>query len=201
MPLSRNKDGSFNYLDITPLSHFSDFQMMARTIKTGDWKSFMAVNPFTSFENTPLLSLLSDQMQGKDTHTGRTFRNIGDRTLAIAKELVPPWTPGLGYDYDKSVPEQFGGHLGVTNFANGRTDTITGAITRHLGADYTQLSPGIAMQNFVNDAKEKIADERQYLNDVLKSNISDDAKKRAAAKFVEAVQHITGNMQARLQTQ
>lgn len=201
MPLSRNSDGSFNYLDITPLSHFSDFQMMARAVKTGDWKSIMAVNPFISLDNTPILSLASDQIQGKDSHTGRTFRNIGDRTLAIAKEILPAHTPGIGYEWEKSLPEELGGKLGVTNFSNARTNTIEGALTRHLiGADYTQINPGIAMRNFVNDTKQHIADERQYLNDVLRSNISDDAKKRATQKFVEAVGVLTQNMQARLQS-
>lgn len=201
MPLSRNSDGSFNYLDITPLSHFSDFQMMARAIKTGDWKAIMAVNPLISLDNTPILSLASDQIQGKDSHTGRTFRNIGDRTLAIAKEILPAHTPGIGYEWEKSLPEELGGKLGVTNFSNARTNTIEGALTRHLiGADYIQINPGIAMRNFVNDTKQHIADERQYLNDVLRSNISDDAKKRATQKFVEAVGVLTQNMQARLQT-
>lgn len=201
LPTSRNANGSFNYLDITPLSHFSDFQMMARAVRTNDWSAIGAVNPFIGTDNTPLLSLISEQITGQDIHTGRTYRGGADRALAMAKELVPPHTPGIGYEYIKDMPEALGGDLGVTNLKNGRTNTIAGTISRHLtGVDYTQVDPGLAEKAYVASAQQEIANERQYLMDTLKTTgLSDEAKKRATDRFVGAVHHITEQMQTHLQ--
>lgn len=201
LPIDRNPNGSFNYLDITPLSHFSDFQMMGRAIAHKDLGAVGAVNPFFGTDNTPLLSLLSEQVTGQDAHTGRVYRNPADRALAIAREIVPPHTPGIGYEYIKDMPEALGGDLGVTNLRNGRTNTIAGTISRHLtGVDYTQVDPGLAEKAYVASAQQEIANERQYLMDTLKTTgLSDDAKKRATDRFVGAVHHITEQMQTRLQ--
>ncbi len=201
MPLSRNKDGSFNYLDLTPLMPFNDFQMSARAVARGDTGALAAINPFVGVEKTPLLSTFAEQITGKEIHSGKEFRGIGDRAWAIAKELLPPWTPGIGNDYEKDFPESWGGSLGVTNMRNGRTNTIEGTLSRHIvGMDYTQINPSIAMKNYVAAAKRDIANERQYYMDVMLSQgVSADAKKRASEKFVESVNVITGQLQSRLQ--
>lgn len=200
-PLSRNADGSFNYFDITPLFPFNDFQMAARSIAKGDMSSLAATNPIFGLEKTPIISLLAEQVTGKEIHSGKEFRGPADRALSVAKALLPPHTPGIGYEYTKDVPESMGGSLGVTNLRNARTNSITGAFTRNLlGFDFTQVNPDIATRNFIAAAKRDIANERQYLNDVIKaSGVSNAAKERAANRFQDAVRVIVENMQNQLQ--
>lgn len=203
LPIGRNANGSFQYFDITSIMPFNDYQLMARAALQGDSKAIMDVNPLAGFDKSPFLSLLAPQVAGEDLHSGRKFREDSmDRIKNVAQQLLPSLTPGIGMEYQKDVPEALGGDLEVTNLKNARTNTTIGAFMRNVtGIDFTQLNPDIATKNFVNDAKSKIANERQYLMDVLKSDISVDAKKRATARFQDAVAHITLDMQARLQLQ
>lgn len=201
MPTSRNKDGSFNYIDLTPIMPLSDYQMAARAAANGDLEAAATVNPIVGLEDSPLLSVIAEQITGKEMHSGKEFRGFSDRARAIASDILPPHTPGLGREWIKAMPEQAGGLLGVTNLRNARTNSIEGALSRHLiGMDYTQVHPDIATRNFVAAAKREIANERQYLLDAVKAEgLSADAKKRAQDKFVEAVNHITQNLYLRLQ--
>lgn len=203
IPLGRNANGSFNYLDITSVLPFSDYQMMARSILHGDAESFANVNPLVGLDKAPFFNVMAPQIAGKDLHTDRDFRGIEDRTKNFVKQLLPGWTPGIGGEYEKSVPEALGGDLGVTNLKNGRTNTSIGTFLRNvLGIDFTQIDANIVTRNFVRSAQHDIANERQYMMDVMKQDgISVDAKKRASEKFTEAVQQITSQLQARLQLQ
>lgn len=203
LPIGRNPDGSFNYFDITSILPFSDYQMMARAAVKGDIESLALVNPAMGLDNSPVFNVIGPQVAGRDFHTQREFRDMGDRVKNAAKQLLPGLTPGIGTEYVKDVPEALGGELGITNLKNARTNTSIGAWLRNTtGIDYTQISPDIATRNAVAAAKGDIATERQYLKDVLmQQGISEDAKKRATDRFINSVQHIVGNLQARLQLQ
>jgi hypothetical protein len=201
LPLARNKDGSFNYLDITSVLPFNDYQMMARAALRGDGEALALVNPAVGLDNSPIFNVMAPQLAGRDLHTQREFRDTGDRVKNAIQQLVPGWTPGIGTEWMKSTPEALGGQLGVTNLKNARTNTSIGAWLRNTtGIDFTQIHPDIATKNYIAGAKGDIATERAYLKDVLKTDgLSVDAKKRAQDRFVEAVQHITQNLQLRLQ--
>lgn len=200
LPLKKEANGSFSYLDITSVLPFNDYQMMARAVLRGDKEAFADVNPVLGLDKSPFFSVMTPQITGENEHTGRKFRGAGDRAADILGQLLPAWTPGIGFEYQKSAPEALGGQLGVTNLKNGRTNTEIGAFLRNFtGIDFTQLNPDIVTRNAVSAAKEQIANEKQYLYDVLKSTISADAKQRATEKFVESVQHITLDMQSKLQ--
>lgn len=199
IPLSRNKDGSFNYLDVTNLFPHNDFEMMARSAFKGDWRAALATNPYVSMDNTPLLNTAVSMITGKNEHTERPFRGVGDYATQIAQDILPPHTPGVGTEYLKDAPPALGGQLGVTNLKNGRTSTIEGALTRHLlGVDMTQINSDIALKNFVADAKSDIANERQYYIDVAASNAPADTKQRALQRYVGAIHTITNRMQTRI---
>lgn len=200
LPLKKEANGSFSYLDITSVLPFNDYQMMARAVLRGDKEAFADVNPVLGLDKSPFFSVMTPQITGENEHTGRKFRGAGDRMADILGQLLPAWTPGVGFEYQKSAPEELGGQLGVTNLKNGRTNTGIGAFLRNFtGIDFTQLNPDVVTRNTVSAAKEQIANEKQYLYDVLKSTISDSAKQRATEKFVESVQHITLDMQSKLQ--
>jgi hypothetical protein len=203
LPLGRNKDGSFNYLDITSVLPFNDYQMVARSALRGDGEALALVNPLIGLDNSPIFNVAGPQIAGRDFHTQREFRDVGDRAKNAIQQLLPGWTPGIGLEYTKSMPEELGGQLGVTNLKNARTNTSIGAWLRNTtGIDYTQIHPNIATKNYIASAKSDIATERAYLKDVLKTaNLSVDAKRRAEERFVESVKHITQNLQLRLQLQ
>lgn len=200
LPTSRKEDGTFNYVDISPLFPLNDFQLMIRSLNKGDMESVAAVNPFVGLEKTPLLSIISEQITGKERHTAKEYRDSWDRSMSIARQLLPPHTPGIGTEYVKDVPEELGGNLGQTNLKTGRTNTIKGALLRHLtGIDYTQVSPSIATKNAIRAAQHEIANERQYLRDVLlTSGLSQEAKNRAKQRYLEAVHLISTQLENKL---
>lgn len=200
MPMSRNSDGSFNYYDLTPIMPFGDFLMMGRAAVDGDLSSVAAVNPIAGLNNSPLLNMAASQVTGEDIRTHREFRDGWDRTKSILRDITPPITPGIGYEWEKIAPEWAGGRLGVTNLKNGRTNTIKGALMRNiLGVDESQVNPDIAVSNLIKSAQHDIANERQYLNDVMKSKgLSEDARQRAARRYEESVHYISTQLQQRL---
>ncbi len=200
LPVSRNKDGTFNYYDITPLMPFGDYLMMGRSLAKGDVRSALQVNPIAGVEKSPLLNLAAAQVAGKDIHTQREFRDSWDRAKNILQAISPPLTPGIGADWARTAPEALGGKIGQTNVKTGRTFTIKGALMRNIiGMDESQINPDMAVATMVKIAQHDIANERQYLNDVLKSQgISKEAQQRAINRYSEAVRHISDQLQQRL---
>lgn len=203
LPGSRNSDGSMNYYDITQLMPFGDYLMMGRAAAKGDLSSVVAANPLAGLDKSPLLNIIASQVTGEDQRTHRDFKDGWDRTKNILAEITPPLTPGVGYEYEKTFPESMGGRLGVTNLKNGRTATIKGALLRNiLGVDESQVNPDIAVSNMVKSAQHDIANERQYLRDVMMSKgLSEDARQRAVRRYEESVYHITNQLQARLKNE
>lgn len=200
IPVSRNSDGTFNYYDITPIMPFGDYLMMGRSIASGDAGSALAVNPLAGADKSPLLNLAASQIQGKDIHTQREFRDGWDRAKNVLQAITPPPTPGIGQDAARDYPEWLGGRIGQTNVKTGRTYTIKGAIMRNLlGADESQVNADMAVQTMVKVAQHDIANERQYLNDALRSQgISAEAKQRAIDRYAAAVKAITDQIHQRL---
>lgn len=200
LPGSRNSDGTFNYHDITPLMPFGDYLMMGRAMKEGDLGSIMAVNPLIGYQKAPLTNLIAEQAMGKDIHTQREFRTSWDRAKNILQEITPPWMPGIGTDAEKDWPEWMGGRVGQTNMKTGRTYTIKGALMRNIfGVDESQVNPDIAVANMIKGAQRDIANERAYLRDAMMSKgLSTEGKQRAAARYAEAVRHITDQIAERV---
>lgn len=200
LPMSRNKDGTFNYLDITSVLPFNDFQMSARAALNGDGASFLQVNPFVGLDKSPFFTMVAPQITGKDQYTDREFRGMGDRIGNLAQQLLPTLTPGVGWEWNKSMPEALGGNLGVTNLKTGRTNTSIGAFLRNFtGVDLTQVNPGISVKNTILAAQSDIADARKYYMDVVKTQgKSPESLERAKQVFVEAVQQIVANLQSKI---
>jgi hypothetical protein len=203
LPMSRNKDGSFNYYDITPLMPFGDYLGLGRSLAAGDYRAALANNPIAGIDNSPALNLIASQVTGKDLHTQRDFRDGWDRTKNVLSQIAPPLTPGIGGDWDKLAPEELGGSLNQVNMKTGRTSTIKGALLRNtIGLDESQLQPDIAVSNSVKGAQSDIANERAYLRDVLLQNgISEEAKKRATDRYVFAVHKIVNQLNQRINPQ
>lgn len=199
MPMSRNKDGSFNYYDISPIMPFGDFLMMGRAVAQGDTGGFFSVNPIAGIEKSPLLNVAAAQITGKDIHTQREFRGAWDRARNVLQAVTPPLTPGVGTEWERTFPEELGGRLGTTNEKTGRTNTIKGALMRNvLGINESQVKPDMAVMQMVKQAQHDIANERQYLNDVMRSNgLSKDAKEKALQRFQTSVKYITDQLYER----
>jgi len=200
LPVSRNKDGSFNYYDVTSILPFNDFQQSARSLMRGDSKAFLATNPLIGWEKAPIFSIMAPQITGRDIHTQREFRGIQDRVRNVARQMLPGWTPGIGYEWEKSMPEAMGGTLGTTNIKTGRSNTLEGALLRNFtGIDSTQVNPDITTRNFISSAKREMANAKQYLMDKLKlSGLSKEGKQRAQEEYVEAITNIIADIQAKL---
>ena len=190
IPVGKDKNGSWKYFDITAIVPHDSYLQLARSIGKGDFKGAVAVNPWVGWDNTPALSIVSEQITGRDNRTRREFRGAWDRLDAVIEEVMPPETPGFGYEWDKGVQawsRNDQGGRGLTNFKTGRTETIGGWLTKHFtGVNVSSTNLPILLQNAEARAKRAIANEKAYLNDVMKSNATPQVKERAMQQFKEA---------------
>lgn len=190
--LGKDDKGNFKYLDFTPLIITDNFNRTIKAAASGDAEGVWAANPVIGWENTPAFNIITEQIAGRDLRTQRKFRdNSPDRILSIAEELMPVWTPGVGYEWKKDMPPQLGGTLGVENTKTGRKEDIDSVLLRFTtGLNKSSVNLASVQRSAMAAAKSEIANERAYLNDILKSTLPEANKKRAIERYKKAVQMI-----------
>lgn len=204
------RTGQFRYVDFTPLIASDSFNQLIKAVASGDTEAAAAVNPLLSWENTPALNIVTEQIAGKDKRTFREFRGGADRVAAVAKEVLPPWMPG-GAEWNRfrqahSHTEQ--GELGVTNLKTGVRLTPSDFWTTYFGplagqivppgAKVGEVSLGVLQQRATQEIKNEVANETAYLNDVLKSDVNDTVKARAVERFKVSIATLQENFRAKL---
>lgn len=203
--LSRDADGQFHYTDITPLIASDALNQSVKAIVQGDPAALGSVNPLVGLENTPALNLMTAQITGKDLHTQREFRNTSDRIASVAKEVLPPWFPGIGSEAQRAAQaysENQSGELGVTNQKTGQRLTPADFWQPYWsGVKTGSANLSVLQQRAVSEAKRNIANEVAYLNDVLKSDVKDEVKQRALDKTKVAIAEIQENLRQLVQTE
>lgn len=190
IPFGKDQNGNFHYADITPIVPHDSYLQLARAIAKGDAEGVAQVNPWIGWDNTPAFSIISEQVAGRDSRTRRDFRDNWDRLNSVIEEIAPPETPGFGYEWKKTVQawsRNAEGNRGITNQKTGRTETIKGWLSRHLvGVNPSSVNPEILRSNAFVRTQRQIANERAYLNDILRSNATEDEKNKARRTFKEA---------------
>lgn len=209
--ISRDKrTGQFRYVDFTPLIASDSFNQLIKAVASGDLEAAAAVNPVLSWENTPALNIVAEQIAGKDKRTFREFRGGADRVAAVAKEVLPPWMPGGGEwnRFRQSHTRTDEGDLGITNLKTGirltPSDfwaTYFGPLAGQIvppGAKVGSLNLGVLEKRVTQEIKNEVANETAYLNDILKSNTNDEQKARAVERFKVSIATLQENYRARL---
>lgn len=203
IPTYKDNKGNFHFIDFTALIPTDAFHQTFDAVRKGDWASVAAVNPLIGWQNTPAFNIIAEQVAGKDLFSGRDFRtsselqNLTDRFQTFAKEVTPSWTPGVGYEWQKWAS------IGETNSKTGRTiifdDQIIHTLTGVMSSSY---NAGIVNRQALSDAKSKMDLEKQYLQDVLKTQgISDEKRQRAISTYQDAIQTILFHYRSRILNQ
>lgn len=205
------KTGQFHYIDYTPLVASDALNQLVRAVSDGDMSAAAAVNPVASWENTPVLNIAAEQIAGKDLRTHREFRGTTDRIAAVAKEVLPPWVPSAGSEYQRALQAHTrtaSGELGTTNQKTGVRITPQDFWSSYFGPLSGKAVPPGARPGSVNlealqrkvqgEAKSMVANETAYLNDVLKSDAADDIKQQAIDRFNKAIAEIQEYYASRL---
>lgn len=183
------KTKQFSYVDFSSLIPTDQFNQTGRALLGGDVSTTMQVNPVIGWDNSPLFNIVGQQVLGRDRITQREFRGWPDRFANIAKELGGPLTPKVGSIWrgaEQAFSENSDGGLGITD-KSGRTLTPQDFLLPYM----TSLRSGTydldaIKRNVIARAKNEIANETAYLNDVLRSNVSDEKKTRAYERALQA---------------
>lgn len=189
------KTKQFTYKDMSPLVVSDSLNTMVRAISDGDFATAAKINPLIGLDNTPMLNIVSSQIAGKDLRSFREFRdpgkftldNANDRIATIAKEVLPPWTPGVGFEWKRGVQAHTlneHGERGVTNLKTGNRLTPSDFwMPFWTGIKSGGVNLSVLQKRKVSEYKREIANETAYLNDILKSDINNEAKQEAIQKF------------------
>lgn len=197
----KDANGNFKYIDFTPFVVHDSFSRSLKSIAQGDWKGLAEVNPLMGWDNTPAFNIISEQVTGKDQRTERQFRDFNDRLNSFAKEVSPNWTPGIGWEWQRSTPPEIGGTLGTQNLRTGRQDDISNVLFRYgtFGLNSTSINAGQVVKSAQSDMLDHIATEKAYLNDVLKTKGMPQTKKDAAVeRYQQAVKTIVSTFSGKL---
>lgn len=197
------KTGQFSWMDYSSILPADNYNEMGRAIANQDWKALAAVNPLIGTQNTPVINIAFSQMQGKDLHTQRAFRPVGqgggqDRFASVAKEITPPWTPGIGTlaeNLRKGLSTNAQGGQGLTDSKTGRSYTPADVflpLWTGLSAGNANLS--VLQKRAVDEAKQDIAEQMSYANDVLKMNYPEEKKKQMIDQTIKVVEAIRARL-------
>lgn len=194
----KDNKGNFHYVNFTPLVLQDKFSKMMRDINHLDGAAFMADNPIFGWENTPLLTVASNMITGKDIHTGKTL-SAGGRLDSIRRDVLPPL---LGTDLDKIVlaltPNSEGG-LGLRDAQTGQANSIGSILGSYASSlrEYT-VAPSYVIRRAVVDAQQETANARTYLWKISRSNATLQQKADALAEFKAVQKQIVMKLRDRL---
>ena len=200
VPLWRNQDGSFKYLDMTAWDPIGDWSTFGRAVASGDWKQMWQANPVFGSDNTPALNIANEIISGTNQHTGRPINTVG-RALDAARQDIAPAFVG-GYEFDNLMralqPNEEGG-IGITRMGSGKGYSIGDLVATYLtGLRPTNVNPKWQERTVVQNATSQIATEKQFLMDTLQSDMTQDVKQMAVKRYGDAVKVIVANLQQKL---
>lgn len=197
--IGRQLDGTFRYIDFTPLVIHDQLMRMVRGVMAGDKDEVAASNPVVGWENTPLLNVASILTTGRDRFTGEQLQTNADEFNALRKEVAPTL---LGTELDRIVkaltPNNMGG-LGITDTRSGRQNNITDILMSYLTSTraYT-LKPDYLKYQATADTRNQIQALQATAKQILRTNASDAVKERAKAQYQENLKQVLQDYQQKM---
>lgn len=190
VPLGRNKDGSFRYMNIANIVPAGDTAAMLRNLANGEGGKLFAGNPFIGWEKSPILNLVTEQVKWRENVTDRKLEGVLDRTRAAAKQMLPPLTPGVGYEWDRlqsGFTRNAQGGLGLTNARTGRVDTPGSALLRQAGIPLSTVRPTQLLRRAQSDFNEEKASAGMEFRQTRDTNATPAARQAAQDKYMATV--------------
>lgn len=196
----RDKDGKFHFIDFSPLVPTDDLARTLRSTMSGDWKGVLANNPLFGTDKTPVLNVASEIVTGKDNRTGRDINTPG-RALDAARQEFAPSMFG-GYEFDQIMralqPNEAGG-IGITRIPSGSKTTLgQEAFVFGTGLRSSTVNPAWQQHSTFAAAQEQMRQERLYLNDTLRSDVTKEVKQRAIQRYQQAAQMIAADARSKM---
>lgn len=155
MVLGRRKDGTFNYIDASPMIPAGDYYTVARDLVRGDFKQAALDQPVVGLSHSPLATLAMSLSQGQDIDTGKKYMDASDYAGAAYKAFAPPL---LGRSAQRVIsgftPNQQGG-LGIINSRTGREDTPVTSLLGAAGIRLSSENPANITRSFVSDLTDR----------------------------------------------
>lgn len=193
VPMGKDKNGAFQYLNLSRLSPAGDLVSLARNILSGNASLVASENPFVGFEKSPGLNLIAEQATGRETMTGRKLMGVGDRVRAAASKVLPPLTPGIGYEGKRLqaafTPNDEGG-FGTTNPSTGRSDTPTDAVAGLFAVRTGRVKEATLLRSKKFEMNEEMRSARGELKKIMRTNASSERKAAAKKLFQERADEI-----------
>jgi hypothetical protein len=191
--INRRKDGTFNYIDISPVLPAGDTFTMVKDILHGDWKAFAGDQPLIGLNHSPIGSDAIDLSTGQVQATGQKLITAGDYVKRAVQPLVPPLTPLLGSQATRIgrsfTPNDQGG-LGIQNARTGREDTPLTALLGTAGVRIQSEKQPLLIRAIQADAQDKQEQYHRELLQTTQTNSSPEARQAALLTYQHKVQQI-----------
>lgn len=201
LPLSREADGRFRYMDMTNMIPADNYTQMMKSALQGDMEAARAANPFFALQDTPLLNIATEQISGIDLRTGKPVEGGYARVKEVLKEILPPTVPP-GYEGTRlmnAFSENKQGGLGLTNLRTGVETRPGDIIANYLtGMRFANVQLSTVQQTAISQAQQSIAHEQQHLRETMNMNVSDDKKIQARNLYSKSVQEIMLQLHSRI---
>lgn len=201
LPLSREVDGRFRYMDMTTLIPADNYTQMMKSAIAGDFQAARAANPIFSLQDTPLLNMATEQISGQDLRTGMKLTGTTDRVKELLKEILPPIIPpGFeGQRLANAFSRNSEGTMGLTNLKTGVQTRPGDIIASYLtGMRFANVQLSSVQRSAVSKAQQLIADEKQYMNDTVRLNVPDEERRQAINRYSESVKQIMLQLNERM---
>lgn len=190
MPTGRNKDGTFRYLNLSPLVSAGDFYSVAKSLAKGDWSAIMGNNPLVGIDKTPALNLAATLINREDRFTGQKIKDAGDVASVLSSSVLPPFAGYQGKRLLRALTPNDEGGLGLVDQRTGREDTPSRVIPNLLGVPVSSVNPRALFRRAQMDASEELQDAKSELRKVLSTNAAPSVKEKAISLFRKKAQAI-----------
>lgn len=201
LPIDRDAQGRFHYLDITNLLPADSYSQMIKSLSSGDYKAAWAANPIVSLQNTPLLNMATEQISGQDLQTGRQIVGGFGRVKEILKETLPPIIPP-GYEGERlqnafSTNDQ--GTQGLTNMKSGVQYRPSDVIANYLtGVRGGNVELATVQRSAISNTQQQLTMQQAILKDVLNTNVGQAQKNQAIANYKKTEEELMLQLHTRL---
>lgn len=203
LPLSRDPDGRFRYMDMTSMIPADNYTQMVKAAINGDMEAARAANPIFSLQDTPLLNIATEQISGTDLRTGHKVAGL-QRASEVLKEILPPLVPP-GYEGERvlnAFSQNAKGTLGLTNLKTGVETRPSDIIASYLtGMRFANVQLSTVQRAATSEAQQRIVEEKQHLNDTVRMDVSEEDKRAAMNRYSESVKQIMFQLHTKLAPQ
>jgi hypothetical protein len=163
----------------------------------------ISANPFASLQDTPLLNIAAEQIQGREQQTGKDITNWGARTREIFKEILPPIIPP-GYEGTRitnTFTANREGGLGLTNLKTGVETTPGNLIASYLtGVRFSSINLDAMKRNAISETQRQLATAQTELRQVTNRNNTAEAVAYAQEHYRAQAKQLLMELSRKLDT-